>query len=68
MDNNLYSMVGSMVMEKSGTAVVAHNPQVDYKLWHYRLGHVSERGMKELSKNGSILDLGEDILGICESC
>ena len=68
MDNNLYGMVGSVVMEEFGTAVVAHDPQRDYKLWHYHLGHMSEHGMKELSKNGSILDLGGDILGVCEPC
>ena len=47
MDNNLYGMVDLMVMEESGIVVVVHDPQGDYKLWHYRLGHMSERGMKE---------------------
>ena len=68
MDNNLYGMVGSVVMEESDTTAMAHDPQGDYKLWHYHLGHMSEHGMKELSKNGSILDLGKDILGVCEPC
>ena len=61
-------MVGSVVMEESGTVAVAHDPQGDYKLWHYRLSHMSEHGMKELSKNGSIPDLGEDISGVYEPC
>ena len=68
MDNNMYGMVGSMVMEESGTTAAAHDPQGYYKLWHYHLGHMSERGMKELSKNGSISNLGGDISGVCEPC
>ena len=32
------------------------------------LGHMSEHEMKELSKNGSIPNLGEDISGVCEPC
>ena len=68
MDNNLYRMVGSVVMEKSSTAVAAHDPQGNYKLWHYRLGHMSKNGMKELYKNGSIPNLSRDILGFCEPC
>ena len=61
MDNNLYGMVGSVVMKESGTAIVAHDPQGDYKLWQYHLSHMSEHGMKELSKNRSITDLDRDI-------
>ena len=68
MDNNLYRMVGSVVMEESGLAAATHDSQGFYKLWHYRLGHMSEHGMKELSKNGSMLDLGRDIPSVCEPC
>ncbi|RVW63580.1 Retrovirus-related Pol polyprotein from transposon TNT 1-94 [Vitis vinifera] len=35
------------------------------KLWHLRLGHVSERGLNELSKQGL---LGNDKLGTLEFC
>ncbi|KAK3038286.1 hypothetical protein RJ639_029874 [Escallonia herrerae] len=50
--NSLYLLQGSTVI---GAAAVASSSDIDSdttKLWHMRLGHMSERGMDVLSKQG----------------
>ena len=37
-------------------------------LWHNRLGHMSEKGMKLLASKGSLQGLKSVDLGLCESC
>ena len=64
----LYVLQGSTV---TGDAAIASSSLSDddiTKLWHMRLGHMSENGMAELSKRG-LLD-GEGIckLKFCEHC
>jgi len=55
--NGLYILDGSIVIGNASVAsVVPHN---NSELWHLRLGHVSERGLVELAKQGL---LGKDKL------
>nr|GEU85424.1 retrovirus-related Pol polyprotein from transposon TNT 1-94 [Tanacetum cinerariifolium] len=37
-------------------------------LWHQRLGHMSEKGMKILALKGRIPDLQKAVVGFCRSC
>ena len=37
-------------------------------LWHYRLGHVSERRMTKLHKSGSLGSFDYESFDTCESC
>ncbi|GKA80076.1 retrovirus-related pol polyprotein from transposon TNT 1-94 [Tanacetum coccineum] len=37
-------------------------------LWHKRLGHMSEKGMKILASKGRIPDLQKAVVGFCEPC
>ncbi|KAE8685870.1 cytochrome P450 71A9-like [Hibiscus syriacus] len=37
-------------------------------LWHQRLGHMSEKGMKTLLSNGKLPDLKNVDVGLCEDC
>ncbi|GJU52716.1 retrovirus-related pol polyprotein from transposon TNT 1-94 [Tanacetum coccineum] len=37
-------------------------------LWHQRLGHMSEKGMKILASKGRIPDLQKTVVGFCEPC
>ncbi|GKE20087.1 retrovirus-related pol polyprotein from transposon TNT 1-94, partial [Tanacetum coccineum] len=37
-------------------------------LWHQRLGHMSEKGMKILASKGRIPDLQKNVVGFCEPC
>ena len=41
---------------------------VSLNLWHYRLGHMSEKGMKMLHSNGKLHGLKEVDHSFCESC
>ncbi|GJT13697.1 retrovirus-related pol polyprotein from transposon TNT 1-94 [Tanacetum coccineum] len=48
------------------------NATIDVKgnaaLWHQRLGHMSEKGMKILASKGRIPDLQKVVVGFCEPC
>ena len=38
-------------------------------MWHYRLGHMGDKGLRELSRRGLISDLEDGATGeICEPC
>ncbi|GKV16510.1 hypothetical protein SLEP1_g27143 [Rubroshorea leprosula] len=57
----LYHLQGSTV---NGTCAVStsSNPNNDVtRLWHMRLGHMSERGMMELSKRSLLLQFGKGV-------
>ena len=64
----LYLLQGSTL---SGLAVVAssevHEDNMT-KLWHMRLGHMSERGMQVLSKGDLLCGHKVKDLGFCEHC
>lgn len=65
-ENGLYVLQGSTVIRS--ILVVEDNSTLNSLIWDKRLGHVSERGLIELSKQGL---LGGDILGklqFCENC
>ena len=40
----------------------------DTSLWHRRLGHISEKGMKMLLSKGKLAELKSVDFDICESC
>ncbi|KAG8498115.1 hypothetical protein CXB51_006865 [Gossypium anomalum] len=64
----LYVLQGSTI---TGDAAVASSPLLDddiTKLWHMRLGHMSENGMVELSKRGLLDEQGICKLNFCEHC
>ncbi|GKC16338.1 putative RNA-directed DNA polymerase, partial [Tanacetum coccineum] len=46
----------------------AINGRGNTTLWHQRLGHMSEKGMKILGSKGRILDLQKAIVGFCKPC
>ena len=72
---------GSMVVakgEKVGTLYLCTgsidyslslaSTSVDTTLWHYRLGHMSEKGMQILHKRNLLLDLKQVDMEFCEHC
>nr|XP_019703165.1 uncharacterized protein LOC109505212 [Elaeis guineensis] len=66
MKNSLYKMEGSVVTEEFDAAAAAQDQQETHWLWHYHLGHMGDRKMKELNKHGLISNLDGSILKICE--
>ncbi|KAG8483097.1 hypothetical protein CXB51_022015 [Gossypium anomalum] len=63
-----YKLKGSTV---TGDAAIASSSLLDddiTKLWHMRLGHMSENGMVELSKKGLLDGQGICKLNFCERC
>ena len=54
-----------MISENRDTISVA-NFSVDSKLWHIRLGHMSEKGMKLLASKGKLPDLKSVNVGFRE--
>ena len=66
MKNGRYVLQGSTMI--GSVSMAEDKPDLNSLLWHRRLGHASERGLMELSKQGL---LGGDALGkiqFCENC
>ena len=63
----LYFLEGTSI---TGTAAIASSTSDsdNTKLWHMRLGHMSERGMTILSKEGLLCGKNTSKLYFCEDC
>ena len=64
--NRVFILDGDVVSGEDTMSVVDTIDKI--KIWHLRLGHIGERGLKELEKQGV---LGNDKLGdleFCEDC
>ena len=63
--------------KKTGTLYITSNPRdtiavvdasTDTSLWHRKLGHMSEKGMKMLLSKGKLAELKSIDFDMCESC
>ncbi|KAH0714096.1 hypothetical protein KY284_007001 [Solanum tuberosum] len=62
----LYTLLGSTV---TGAAAVSTQSDSDItKLWHMRLGHMSEKGLSILSKRGLLCGQSTGNMEFCEHC
>ncbi|GAV56927.1 gag_pre-integrs domain-containing protein, partial [Cephalotus follicularis] len=61
--DGLYQLQGNTVL---GTAVVASSSGDKTRLWHMRLGHMSERVLQILSKKGLLARVKSEKLDFCE--
>ena len=68
LENNLYRLEGSIVIKDFDIAVVAQDQHDLHRLWHYRLGHLGDRGMQELSRYGLIPDTEGGVSKVYEPC
>ena len=66
--HSLYVLQGSTVTGIAGMASSSECDSETTKLWHMRLGHMSERGMAELSKHGLLKGMKTGKLDFCEHC
>lgn len=62
--NNLYYLQGSTITGTAAVSIASNTSNT--KLWHMRLGHMSEKGMHLLHKRGYLNDIGK--LEFCEHC
>ncbi|XXG58369.1 hypothetical protein AAC387_Pa04g0693 [Persea americana] len=65
--NGLYFLQGSTITGAAGVSSSDSDSEIT-KLWHMRLGHMSERGMDELTKQGLLCGQKTRKLDFCEHC
>ena len=68
LSNNLYRMEGSVVNDSAEVLAVAQEEQILCRLWHYRMDHMSDRGLTKLSGRGMIPTLKKKGIDLCEPC
>jgi hypothetical protein len=63
---NIYKLLGSTIL--GGVAAVSESEEDDTLLWHMRLGHMSERSMRELHKRNLLAGIRSCKLDFCKYC
>lgn len=66
MGSNLYRLVGTVANDREQLNVV--QDERNYKLWHYRLGHLNDKDLAELSRLSLIPQLRKDGKALCKPC
>ena len=56
------------MIDSAKVPAATQEEQLLYRLWHYRIGHMSDRGLTELSRRGNIPVLKNDRNDLCEPC
>uniref|UniRef100_A0A2N9J203 Integrase catalytic domain-containing protein n=1 Tax=Fagus sylvatica TaxID=28930 RepID=A0A2N9J203_FAGSY len=64
--SNVYKLLGNTIL--GGVAAVAESEDDDTLLWHMRLGHMSERGIRELHKRNLLTEIKSCKLDFCKYC
>eukprot|EP00253_Pinus_taeda_P019972 PITA_19972 len=62
---NIYRLKGST---QTNEATIASEKETSTRLWHQRLGHMSEKGLQILMKHKSLTDLQSLKLDFCKHC
>ena len=62
---NLYKMIGSVII---GNASVTTEKEDSTRLWHMRLGYMSERDIQALHNQGALPYIKYYKLGLCKFC
>ncbi|GAV85826.1 gag_pre-integrs domain-containing protein/UBN2_2 domain-containing protein, partial [Cephalotus follicularis] len=67
--DRLYQLQGNTVLGTATVASSSGDKDADTtRLWHMRLGHMSERGLQILSKKGLLAGVKSGKLDFCEHC
>uniref|UniRef100_A0A2N9HUM1 Integrase catalytic domain-containing protein n=1 Tax=Fagus sylvatica TaxID=28930 RepID=A0A2N9HUM1_FAGSY len=65
-NDNIYKLLGSTIL--GGVAIVFESEDDDTLLWHMRLGHMNEHGMRELHKRNLLVGIRSCKLDFCKYC
>jgi hypothetical protein len=65
---NLYHLAGEIVTGEAAVSTSADSDATSTHLWHIHQGHMSERGLEELSKRGLLEGAKTGKLEFCEHC
>ena len=69
---NLYALYGDTITRTAAVtsvvSAVTSDKCSESKLWHMRLGHMSQLGLAELSKRGLLKGYNNDEMEFCEHC
>ena len=66
-EGNMYKLIGETVQSGASHTTVEADTD-DTKLWHMRLGHMSEKGLNVLHKRGVLKDVKQCKLDLCKFC
>jgi hypothetical protein len=66
--NQLYRLIGNIVVGGAAVITSTKSSTDDTKLWHMRLGHIGERGMLELQKRNLLKGVKTCKLDFCKYC
>ena len=66
--NQLYRLIGNIVVGGAVVITSTKSSKDDTKLWHMRLGHIGERGMLELQKRNLLKGVKTCKLDFCKYC
>ena len=65
--NKLYKLIGTTIVGRAAV-YVNQSTKDKTKLWHHRLGHISQKGLQELHKQGLLEGVSSCKLDFCEYC
>lgn len=66
---NLYALLGMTITDNAAIGISKSSNLSDCtKLWHMRLGHMSEKGLTLLGKEGLLKNLEKPCMDFCEHC
>ena len=65
---NLYTLLGTIVHGEAAAASTSLSESDAPRLWHMRLGHMSEKGMTMLSQRGLLCGQSIGKMEFCEHC
>ena len=63
--DNIYKLLGCTVV---GDITYVGSATEATRLWHMRLGHLGEKGMKELHKRDLLSGVKSCTIGLCKFC
>ncbi|XP_073111292.1 uncharacterized mitochondrial protein AtMg00300-like [Elaeis guineensis] len=66
--STLYTLMGTTVTGAAAATSPSMSESEVTKLWHMRLGHMSEKGMTMLSKRGLLCGQSTSKMDFCEHC